>query len=96
MDTDVLRWFQQIAEGETVTDVAAIFQVSQPTVSRALDRLEAEVGTPLVRRAGRTLRLTRAGAALSRHVDAVLAHLDDGLAAVDQLIDFARQFEPSR
>jgi DNA-binding transcriptional LysR family regulator len=45
------------------------------------------VGTPLLRRHGRTLRLTQAGAVFKRHVDAMLHQLDDGIAAVSQLIE---------
>jgi DNA-binding transcriptional LysR family regulator len=71
----------------TVTEVSELERVTQSGVSRALARLEAEVGTPLLRRSGRTLRMTRAGSAFKRHVDAMLHRLDDGLAAVNQLID---------
>ncbi len=86
MDTDALRWFQQIADGTTVTEVSDLEAVTQPGVSRALARLQAQVGTPLLRRSGRTLRLTHAGAVFKRHVDAALHQLDDGIAAVTQLI----------
>lgn len=85
MDTTELRWFQQVADGITVTEVSDLEQVSQSGVSRALARLEAEVGTPLLRRSGRTLRMTRAGATFKRHVDKVLHDLDDGLAALSEL-----------
>ena len=87
MDTDALRWFQQVADGVTVTEVSEVDGVSQPGVSRALARLEREVGTPLLRRSGRVLRMTQAGSAFKRHVDALLHQLDDGLAAVSQLVD---------
>lgn len=87
VDIDVLRWFQQVADGATVTEVSELEQVSQPGVSRALARLEAEVGTPLLRRSGRTLRMTRAGVTFKKHVDRVVHELDDGLAAVSQLLD---------
>ncbi|HET9872297.1 MAG TPA: LysR family transcriptional regulator [Propionibacteriaceae bacterium] len=87
VDTDALRWFQQVADGVTVTEVSEIEGVSQPAVSRALARLEGEIGTPLLRRAGRTLRMTHAGSAFKRHVDVLLHQLDDGLAAVNQIID---------
>ena len=87
MDTDALRWFQQVADGVTVTEVSELEGVSQPGVSRALGRLEAEVGTPLLRRSGRTLRMTHAGSAFKRHVDSLLHQLDDGLAAVSQIIE---------
>ena len=61
VDTDALRWFQQVADGTTVTEVSELEAVTQSGVSRALARLEAQVGTPLLRRHGRTLRLTQAG-----------------------------------
>src|SRR5512141_2725727 len=87
VDTDALRWFQLVADGYTVTEVSEIFGVSQPGVSRALARLEQEVGTPLLRRSGRVLRMTHAGTAFKRHVDSLVNALDDGLAAVDELVD---------
>ena len=87
MDTDALRWFQQVADGTTVTEVSELEPVSQSGVSRALARLEAEIGTALLRRSGRTLRMTHAGSVFKRHVDALLHQLDDGIAAVSQLIE---------
>ena len=82
MDTDVLRWFKLVAEGVTVTEVSELDQVTQSGVSRALSRLEAQVGTPLLERSGRTLRLTRAGEVFKPHVDRLLAELHVGLDAV--------------
>jgi LysR family transcriptional activator of glutamate synthase operon len=86
VDTDVLRWFQQVAEGKTVTEVSELDAVTQSGVSRALARLETQVGTPLLRRSGRTLRLTRAGEVFKPHVDALLRRFDDGIAAVSQFV----------
>ena len=87
METDSLRWFQQVADGATVTEVAGLHMVSQPGVSRALARLEEQAGTPLLYRTGRLLRPTQAGSAFKGHVDALLHRLDDGLAAVHELVD---------
>jgi DNA-binding transcriptional LysR family regulator len=87
VDTDALRWFQQVADGTTVTEVSELEAVTQSGVSRALARLEAQIGTPLLRRSGRILRLTHAGSVFKRHVDAMLHQLDDGIAAVNQLLE---------
>jgi LysR family transcriptional activator of glutamate synthase operon len=87
VNTDSLRWFQQVADGTTVTEVSELEAITQSGVSRALARLEAELGTPLLRRSGRTLRMTHAGVVFKRHVDALLHQLDDGIAAVSQLIE---------
>lgn len=86
MDTEALRWFQMVADGYTVTEVADLEMRSQPGISRALTRLEEEVGAELFQRSGRLLALTPAGAAFHRHVGAALHRLDDGLAAVQQLV----------
>jgi LysR family transcriptional regulator, transcription activator of glutamate synthase operon len=100
METDVLRWFQQVADGATVTEVAELHMISQPAVSRALARLEDDLGTRLLYKSGRVLRPTHAGAVFKRHADAVLHQLDDGLAAVSELLDpetgtVALAFQPS-
>jgi DNA-binding transcriptional LysR family regulator len=87
MDTDALRWLQQVADGTTVTEVSEVESVTQSGVSRALARLEEQIGTPLLRRSGRTLRMTHAGAIFKPHLDALLHNLDDGIAAVSQLLD---------
>lgn len=86
METEALRWFEMVADGATVTEVAELEMRSQPGVSRALARLEAEVGAELFQRSGRLLSLTPAGAAFHRHVGAALHRLDDGIAAVQQLL----------
>src|SRR5437763_1477827 len=49
MDTDALRWLQQVADGTTVTEVSELESVTQSGVSRALARLEEQIGTPLLR-----------------------------------------------
>src|ERR1700748_2157396 len=87
MDTDALRWFQQVADGTTVTEVSELEEVTQSGVSRALARLEDEVGTPLLQRSGRILRMTHAGSVFKHHVDAMMHQLDDGIAAVSQLLE---------
>ncbi|MGZ4598024.1 MAG: LysR family transcriptional regulator [Actinomycetes bacterium] len=87
MDAETLRWFASVADGMTVTEVAQEHGVSQPGVSRALARLEAEVGAPLLHKTGRVLRPTYAGAVFKRHVERALHNLEDGLAAVSELID---------
>ena len=87
METDELRWFQRVVDGMTVTEVAQIDRVSQPGVSRALARLERQVGTPLLYKNGRILRPTQAGNAFKRHVDSLMHALDDGIAAVNEVVD---------
>lgn len=86
MDSEVLRWFQMVAEGATVTEVSDLEPVTQSGVSRALARLETQVGTPLLQKSGRTLRMTPAGEVFKPYVDRMLEQLAGGLDAVAQFV----------
>jgi DNA-binding transcriptional LysR family regulator len=86
VETDVLRWFKMVAEGATVTEVSELEPVTQSGVSRALARLESSVGTPLLERSGRTLRLTRAGEVFKPYADRVLEQVQGGVDAVAQFV----------
>lgn len=67
MHLDELSWFVVLAETEHVTDAAAELGISQPTLSRALARLEDEVGVPLFDRVNRRLQLNAYGEILLEH-----------------------------
>ncbi|MCR6481704.1 LysR family transcriptional regulator [Amycolatopsis sp. OK19-0408] len=77
MDLLQLRYFQAVARREHLSQAAAELRVAQPSLSRAIARLEADLGVPLFDRVGRGLRLNRFGAGFLRRVDRVLAELDD-------------------
>ncbi|MFF7983676.1 LysR family transcriptional regulator [Streptomyces sp. NPDC007901] len=87
MDLQVLRSFQAVAEGVTVTEAAAAAHITQPALSRALNRLEAEVGAELFQRVGRVLRPTPAGRVFKEYVDSVLDGYDRGRRAVAEVVD---------
>jgi len=94
MELQILRWFREVADGATVTETAQRARITQPALSRALARLEAEVGTPLLARSGRTLTPTPAGRIFRQHVDQALDEYDLGLRAVSELVDPARGLVP--
>jgi LysR family transcriptional regulator, transcription activator of glutamate synthase operon len=52
--------------------------MTQPALSRAVDRLEVEVGVPLFERFGRAIRLTAYGAAFLTRVESALNELEAG------------------
>lgn len=60
-----------IADTGTMSAAAEILGTSQPAVSQQVRRLENKLGSTLVERAGRGVRLTEAGAILARHGIAV-------------------------
>lgn len=76
-----LRTFLEVAEGESVHQAAARLFVTSPAVSASLAALQREVGTALVSKAGRGLRLTEAGQVFAPYVRRVLGLLDEGTAA---------------
>jgi LysR family transcriptional regulator, transcription activator of glutamate synthase operon len=82
VDTSILRSFVAVAEGATVTEVAGESFVTQPTVTRGLQRLETEVGAPLFDRVGRGLRLNRNGEVLLEAARRALSGLDTALAEI--------------
>jgi LysR family transcriptional activator of glutamate synthase operon len=75
MHLDELHWFVVLAEVEHVTDAAAELGIPQPTLSRALARLEAEVGVPLFDRVNRRLRLNAYGAIVAEHARRATAEM---------------------
>lgn len=77
MDLLQLRYFQAVARREHLSQAAAELRVTQPSLSRTIARLEADLGVPLFDRVGRGLRLNRFGAGVLRRVDRVLRELDD-------------------
>ncbi len=64
---------QAVARERSFSAAARALQYTQPAIAHHVRRLEAEVGTPLVIRRGRSVALTPAGAALVHRADALLA-----------------------
>jgi DNA-binding transcriptional LysR family regulator len=83
--TQRLEVLQQVARHGSLAGAARALACTQPAVAHHVTELEREVGTPLVVRHGRGVRLTDAGVALAAHADAVLSRLTaarDEVAAI--------------
>lgn len=87
MHTDELHWFVVLAETEHVTEAAAELRISQPTLSRALARLEEQLGTPLFDRVNRRLRLNAYGAILLGHARRSIAEMRSATERIAALRD---------
>lgn len=87
MNVDELRWFAALAERQHMTAVARDLHISQPALSRAIGRLELQVGVPLFDRRGRVLALNHHGRRYLAHVRRALEELDAGAAAVADVAD---------
>lgn len=85
MQIEELRWFATLCETGHVGRAAAELGMSQPGLSRALARLEAELGAPLFDRSGRVLVLNRYGRAFLEHAERILAEDEAGRRAIAEL-----------
>ncbi len=86
MDFLRLQYFMAVAQAQSYSKAAAALNLSQPTLSRQVQLLEAELGQPLLERHGRGVRLTESGKAMLAHgrnisaaVDAAKADMADRL-----------------
>ncbi|MFT4231953.1 MAG: LysR family transcriptional regulator [Leucobacter sp.] len=77
-----LRLLWELSARGTIAAVAEALSYSPSAVSQQLAILEKEAGVPLLRRAGRTLELTPAGAALVSEIEELL----DGLERADAVL----------
>jgi molybdate transport repressor ModE-like protein len=75
LDLRRLLVLREVARCGSLSGAARSLNYTQPAITHHIRRLEREVGTPLVSRAGRGVRLTEAGQALVAHADALAARL---------------------
>lgn len=64
MDIRQIEYFVEVAKQLSFTKAAAILHVSQPSISKAIQNVEAELGVPLFYRSSKQLELTDAGQAV--------------------------------
>ena len=74
-----LRQFVAVAREEHMTRAAEALGIPQPTLSRSIARLEAELGVPLFTRPGRSVKLTRHGRSLLESSERALLALSASL-----------------
>lgn len=75
MELRVLKYFLTVVEEKNISRAADVLHITQPTLSRQMAQLEAELGTTLFTR-GRSLTLTDAGIMLRRRAEEVVALMD--------------------
>lgn len=82
-----LEYFVAVAEEGQLTRAASRLHISQPPLTRAVHRLEAELGTPLFARTARGMLLLPAG-------ERLLPRAREILALVEQTQREAQAAEP--
>lgn len=76
MELRVLRYFLMVAREENITKAAQLLHVTQPTLSRQLMQLEAELGVRLFHRCRHNIVLTDEGMLLKRRAQELVSLAD--------------------
>jgi DNA-binding transcriptional LysR family regulator len=85
MDPRRLLIFREVARQGSLSKAATELGWTQPAVGQHIQRLERELGLPLVLRSARGITLTEAGAALLNHADALAARMVAAEAELEAL-----------
>ncbi|EGO61928.1 LysR family transcriptional regulator [Acetonema longum] len=82
MELRQLKYFQTIGRLNSITKAAVQLNVSQPSLTVAMQNLEEELGVLLFERSYRNISLTSAGAMFLKHVDDILLRVDDSVREI--------------
>lgn len=82
-----LTFFKELARTQHMAKAAENLGISQPSLSYAIKKLEAELGVPLFEADGRNIKLTPIGTVYLKYVTATLNDLSQGNDLVKQLMD---------
>jgi DNA-binding transcriptional LysR family regulator len=85
-----LRYFLAVAETRHFTQAAELTGVSQPSLSKQIHVLEAELGATLFTRVRGNVTLTAAGEALLPRARRIIADLETARLEVEELIGVSR------
>src|SRR5262245_44546890 len=86
MDTRFIEAFLMAVDNGSIAEAARRLNLTAAGVAKRIRALESEIGTVLVARSGRTIRLTEAGAAIVEHARHFLVAARDfkSIAAADR------------
>ena len=77
MELRQMEYFQRAGRMRSITKAADELHVSQPSVTVAIQKLEGELGVPLLDRSQKQIALTPEGQACLRRTDDILARIRD-------------------
>lgn len=82
MDAHSLKAFLTIVDQGSFSEAADILHLTQPAISKRLAALENQLGSPLIDRSHRQIRLTDAGARLLPHARKILDEIHNARMAL--------------
>ncbi|WP_017755393.1 LysR family transcriptional regulator [Calidifontibacillus oryziterrae] len=78
MEWHQITYFQMVAKTEHITRAAEQLSISQPALSRAISKLEDELGVKLFQRKGRNIYLNRYGKMFLSRVEQSISQIEIG------------------
>lgn len=78
MELSQLKYFEIVAKHEHITRAAEELHIAQPSLSKAISRLEAELGVELFDRQGRNIKLNSFGRVFLKRVSKIFLELENG------------------
>ncbi len=89
-ELESLYWFTRVAEEGSFSAVCVKLRIPKPTLSRRISQLESSLGTQLLIRNTRNLRLTEEGRFFLRHAVSILAELDEAKGKISKFSEEPR------
>ena len=84
MNTKQLEYFLELAQVLNYRRASERLGITQPTLSKAMEHLENDLGFPLFAKSGRSICLTAQGKAFMPYAQEGLNHLEQGIRAAMQ------------
>ena len=84
MDVQDMRIFARVAAVQNLSAVGLELGLTPGTISKRLQALESDLSARLFDRTTRSIRITEEGEILLRHVQRILAELEQARAAVSR------------
>ena len=86
MNLNYIYYFSVLAKTEHYTKAANILNITQPSLSHAIDEIEKELGCYLFEKDGRNIKLTYYGKILYEYVESGLKQLETGQRQIESLM----------
>ncbi|MCD7749834.1 MAG: LysR family transcriptional regulator [Oscillospiraceae bacterium] len=77
MELNQLKCFREAARQKNITRAAATLHITQPALSKTINRLEEDLGVRLFERKNKSIELNQYGQAVLEHTEAIFSELDD-------------------
>ncbi|MDO5521515.1 MAG: LysR family transcriptional regulator [bacterium] len=85
MNLQQLEYFKVIAETKTITAASNKLSISQPALSKAISKLEEELGVCLFEREGRNIKITNYGEVFLKYAETALDDIARGIEKIEEM-----------